>query len=93
MADLARGTLNFNTPVTRRYYTDLGRACDYILRCKDCKRLVTSATLATQGCCPCGNRRVVEITTLSIWEYVRMRLGLLNFPHRREFLREFGARV
>lgn len=75
-----------------RYYTALGRACDALLRCKDCKRLVTHARLAALGSCPCGNRRVVEITTLSVWEWLRIRLGLLDFPYRQQFLAEFSKR-
>ena len=74
-----------------RYYTDLGFACDALLRCKDCQRLVTHDVLTAHGCCPrCGTRRVVEITTLSPWEWVKIRLGLIQFPYRREFLREFS---
>lgn len=74
------------------YYESLGRACDFLLRCKDCQRLVPTARLTAHGCCSCGNRRLAEIKTLSLWEYLRIRLGLLRFPYRREFLREFEAR-
>lgn len=90
MSELARGT---SSPATERYYTDLGRACDYIFRCKDCRHLVRHTVLAARGCCPCGNRRVVEVTTLSWWEWLRIRCGLLRFPYRREFLAEFGGRT
>lgn len=76
-----------------RYYTKYGRASDALLRCKDCKRLVTHGQLAARGCCPsCGTRKVTEITTLSIWEWLKVRVGWLDFPYRREFLAEFRAK-
>lgn len=75
----------------QRYYTALGRACDALLRCKDCQTLVTAKALHTLGCCTCGCKRVTEITTLSIWEWFKIRVGLLNFPYRAEFLREFSV--
>ena len=73
----------------QRYYTALGRACDWIFRCKDCQRLVTAETLRRLGSCPCGNKRVLEVTTLSTWEWLKIRVGILRFPHRADFLREF----
>lgn len=74
-----------------RYYTALGKACDDILRCKDCQRLVLHATLVKFGCCPdCGNKRVMEVTTLTVEEHDRITHGVLDFPHRAEFLEEFS---
>lgn len=76
-----------------RYYTKHGQASDALLRCKDCKRLVTHMQLAARGCCPsCGTRKVTEITTLSIWEWLKVRTGWINFPYRQEFLKEFSTR-
>jgi hypothetical protein len=73
-----------------RYYVDLGQACDAVVRCKDCQSLVTHAIIQRRGCCPrCGGRRMMEITTLSLWEWLRMQLGLFRFPYRRQFLAEF----
>ena len=76
--------------VETRYYHAYGASHDDLLRCKDCQRLVLHADLVQRGCCQCGNKRVSEITTLSVWEWVRIRLGLLNFPHRQQFLAEFA---
>ena len=74
-----------------RYYEDLGRGHDYLMRCKDCKRLVTFEVITKSGCCPsCGNRRVVEITTLTFWEWLKIRVGVISFHNRREFLKEFN---
>lgn len=73
------------------YYEKLGESHDGILRCEDCKRLTTHvALIAAHGCPRCGNRRVTEVTTLSLVEWLRVRLGLIDFPHRHEFLQEFS---
>ena len=74
-----------------RYYTALGRATDYLLRCKDCRALVLVTQLVKDGCCPCGNKRVAEITTLSEQEQADIASGTIDFPHRAEFLAEFTA--
>lgn len=84
------------TPIERgreqRYYTALGQAHDNLLRCKECRRLVLYAALKRNGGCPhCGNRKVIEVTSLSLLEWLRVRLGLLQFPHRHLFLKEFKA--
>lgn len=77
-------------PRQRRYYHDLGRGHDYLLRCKDCRRLITFDRIQKGGGCPkCGNRRVIEVDTLGFWEMVRIRLGLIRFPDRSLFLKEF----
>jgi hypothetical protein len=75
----------------QRYYTALNRACDWILRCKDCQKLVTSATIGKIGSCPCGNRRFAEITMLNQEEHDLIASGVIDFPHRDEFLKEFAA--
>lgn len=72
-----------------RYYNDLGQAHDELMRCKDCRALILASTLRKLGCCPCGNKRVVEITTLSEAEHARILSGELDFPHRALFLKEF----
>lgn len=73
------------------YYEKLGEQHDGLLRCHDCKRLATHAALiAAHGCPRCGNRKVTEVTTLSLFEWLRVRLGLLDFPHRDLFLQEFS---
>ena len=73
-----------------RYYESLGRGHDYLMRCKDCKKLVLFRDLSSKGCCSCGNKRVSEVTTLTLWEWIRIRLGLLRFPDRDKFLKEFN---
>lgn len=75
------------------YYTRRGLACDALLRCKDCQRLVTHAALADAGGCPrCGTKYVTEVKTLSILEWLKIRFGVLDFPFRKEFLAEFSHR-
>ena len=72
-----------------RYYEALGRAHDMLLRCKDCRRLVLYSKLTKLGSCRCGNKRVIEVTTLTLWEWLKIRLGFIRFPDRNKFLREF----
>jgi hypothetical protein len=74
-----------------RYYHALGRACDYLLRCKDCKALVTAQRLAQLGSCECGNKRVAEIITLTEAEHAKIASGEIDFPYRAEFLNEFAG--
>lgn len=73
-----------------RYYVGLGRACDWLLRCKDCRSLVTSTDIKKRGSCACGNRRFSEITMLSEHEHAEIVAGRIDFPHREDFLREFA---
>ena len=85
LGKLLRGTVP--TP----YYEAFGQVTDGVMRCTDCSRLVTVAQLKQAGKCPkCGTRRVKEVQTLSTWEWIRIWTGILRFPHRRLFLREFG---
>lgn len=72
------------------YYTALGRSADFLLRCKDCKRLVTIDEMSKVKSCPCGNKRFAQISTLSTWEWFKIRVGILDFPYRREFIKEFS---
>lgn len=73
------------------YYEEYGEQHDRVMRCNDCKRLILHAALMTRGGCPrCGCRRVVEVMALSFFEWLRIRIGLLRFPHWREFLAEFS---
>lgn len=78
-----------------RYYTALGRATDYILRCKDCKAIVPIADIRRYGACPgngttaCGNKRFSEITAIS--ETEKAALEAMDFPCKAEFLAEFSA--
>ena len=74
-----------------RYYTKLGRASDYILRCKECKRLVLQEALAHGGGCVCGHRKFTEIIALNHWEVLKIKLGLIRFPCSQEMLAEFGV--
>lgn len=74
-----------------RYYSNSDRAHDLLLRCNECKRLVTFEQLVKKGACPkCGTRRVTEIVGLTLWEWLRIRLGLLRFPDSDKFLKEFS---
>lgn len=78
----------------KTYYEKEGLGHDHLLRCADCKKLVLFADLQTHGSCKyCGNRRVTEVTTLSVLEWLRVRTGLLSFPHRKEFIKEFSRGV
>lgn len=75
----------------RPYYEALNRACDYLVRCHDCRQLVTPEMITALGSCKCGCRRVVEIRTLSEEEHTKISSGEIDFPHRAEFLKEFGG--
>lgn len=76
------------------YYVDLDKGCDALVRCHDCRRLVTHATFVKHHACPrCGTRKVTEVRTMSCWEWLRVRVGLLDFPYRKEFLKEFAVRA
>lgn len=77
-------------PKTERYYVGLGLGTDAILRCKDCRKLQLLENLTKLGSCECGNRRVVEVTTLTPDE--RAYVETLDFPHKAEFLAEFAER-
>ena len=85
------GLMAGDDPREQRYYADFGRSCDWVLRCKDCRRLVTAETLQRLGACPCGNARYAEVTALSLWERFKIRMGLLRFPHWQEFLKDFRS--
>lgn len=77
---------------TRPYYEALGKACDAIVRCNDCRRLVTHASLVgNKGVTPCcGTRRVKEVRTLRQEEWDEIVSGRLDFPYRDLFLQEFA---
>ena len=78
-------------PGPRQYYEQHGQLCDWIVRCEDCKTLVTTETIHEHGAChKCGGRKFREPRTLSIWEWFKIRVGLLDFPHRAEFLASFA---
>lgn len=75
----------------RPYYEELGRSHDMLLRCADeqCGRLVLYSDVEKGGCPHCGNRRMKEIRTLTGWEMLKIRLGIIDFPQRKQFLAEF----
>lgn len=78
--------------MNRPYYEALGAGHDDLVRCTGCKSLVTTAVLFKNGCCPkCANRKVQEVRSLNLWEMFKIRVGLIDFPHRKEFLREFKS--
>lgn len=80
-----------NETVPTPYYQPFGLATDGVMRCSDCARLVTVAALKQAGKCPrCGTRKVKEVQGLSMWEWIQIWTGLIDFPHRRLFLREFN---
>lgn len=89
MADGLEG----DRPVPHPYYEQYNKGHDDLLRCDDCKRLVTYTTLFAAGrtgttpCC--GTRKVREVRALKFWEWIRVRTGLIRFDHRIEFLKEF----
>ncbi len=73
------------------YYVDLDKACDALVRCRHCQRLLTHAFMIGQnkGHCVCGSREVKEIRTLTLWEWLKVRTGWIDFPYRAQFLKEF----
>ena len=73
-----------------RYYVDKDRGHDYLLRCKDCQKLVAFAAIKQSGMCDgCGNKRFTEITLLSDKEMADIRSGVIDFEDRELFLEEF----
>lgn len=82
-------------PSVPHYYERLGLGGhDAILRCHDCGRLVTYQRLMDVGMTPCcGTRRVKQVQHLRVREWLRIRLGLLDFPYRQEFLAEMTPRL
>lgn len=74
-----------------RYYEALGRAHDYLLRCKDCQELVVYSTITKLGSCVCGCKKFNEITTLKEEELKRIQDGELAFEDSDKFLAEFEA--
>lgn len=76
------------------YYEKYDRGSDWLLRCKDCGRLVTHQQLfgdGREGLTPCcGTRSLREVRAMSFVEWLKVRLGIIDFPHRDEFLKEFG---
>ena len=94
--ELAAVTVQPKEPAKRavrqeRYYVNAGRNHDYALRCHECKRIVRFSSLVKSGSCPrCGNRPVTEITSLTLWEWLKIRLGLLRFPDSEKFMKEFS---
>ncbi len=77
-----------------RYYEDLGRAHDEIMRCKDCQELALMTAITKLGMCPhCGNKRFAEITLLKQEEMDKIVSGELDFPDRDKFLAEFPQGV
>lgn len=83
--------LEMNSQIPKRYYEELGRGHDYLLRCKDCQSLETYASVSKIGCCSkCGNKRFIEITILSEQEMADIVSGVIDFPDRDKFLEEFS---
>ena len=75
-----------------RYYEDLGRAHDDLVRCKDCRSLVTFAVVKKLGACnKCGNKRFNEIITLSVREWLKIKFGVIKFANSDLFLGEFPS--
>ena len=76
----------------RPYYEAHDKAHDDLLRCHDCNRLVVyAAVMANKGTTPCcATRRMREVRALSIWEWIKIRLGVIDFAYRKEFLAEFA---
>lgn len=73
-----------------RYYAQYGEGHDGILRCRECRTLHTAKDLFDRGSCPnCGHRKMTEIVALTFWEWLKIRVGYIDFPRRKEFLREF----
>lgn len=71
-----------------RYYVSLGRAHDCLLRCKDCRALITYERITKLGSCECGNKRFLEITALNDAEQEQVKA--MDFPDKEAFLAEFA---
>ncbi len=81
-----------NAAHTPNYYEDMGRAHDYLMRCKDCQHLVTFVTIQKMGMCDyCGNKRFTEITLLRQEEWDALNNGDIDFPDKELFLKEFAG--
>lgn len=74
---------------TPHYYETMGEGHSALVRCYECKRLNTTEELFKTGTCKCGHRKMAEIKSLSAWEWFKIRVGIIDFPHRKEFLNEF----
>ena len=75
------------------YYEALGASHDDVLRCRQCRRLVVHQAIIRGGHCPhCATKRFEEVRSLTLWEFLRIKLGLLRFAHRAAFLAEFTDR-
>ena len=84
------GTYN---PGAVQYYEQYGQMCDWVSRCEECRTLVTLETIRTQGGChKCGSRKFREPRTLSLWEWLQIKMGLIRFPHSDQFLAAFSAK-
>lgn len=95
MRDTKQGLVSTpdTTPTAARpYYEALNMGCDAVVRCHDCSRLATCVAIqANKGLTPCcGTRKVREVRSLRFFEWLKIRLGILDFPYRAEFLREFA---
>lgn len=78
-------------PKRLTYYELEGRGVEGIVRCDGCKGLVVVAQIDGKAGCPkCGNRRFNEVRALSTWEQIKLRIGLINFPDKDKFLKEFS---
>jgi hypothetical protein len=89
---LTDSELEVNPERKPRYYEELGRAHDDLLRCKDCQALLTFETIAKMGCCDkCGNKRMIEVTILNEQEMADIKAGVIDFADRDKFLAEFEA--
>ena len=94
--DMREGAIGGHTriPHARPYYEDLNVGHDWLMRCAECRQLVLHADMIAnkgQTLC-CGTRRVKEIRSLSFWEWLKVRIGMVDFPYRKEFLAEFAER-
>lgn len=80
-------------PGARQYYEKYDSMCDWIVRCEDCKVLVTLDTIHDTGAChKCGSHKFREARTLGLWEWFQIKMGILKFDHADEFLASFSVR-
>lgn len=84
-----RSTATTESKHIKTYYESLGEGSDKILRCQDCKRLILHSYLVQKGSCKCGNRRMIEVRTLTLWEWFKIWTSIIDFPNRDRFLAEF----
>lgn len=79
------------SPGPQTYYEKEGRGVEGIVRCDGCAKLVITSRITGKGGCPhCAHRRFNEVRVLGLWEQIKLRTGIIDFPGKDKFLKEFS---